>query len=91
MSLRLTRKQLFAASRYLEIRLDEAFGDGQETFDKDTYNLVQSAIEKTQKAMHTAMDLEARLRAQRASVPSAVINLEEARAEIESRLARLAA
>ena len=89
-SLRLTRKQLIATSKYLEQKLDELF-ESERDFDDEKVKLIQSAIEKTQKAMQTVMDLEAKLKAREAGDSGAAINLDEARAEIESRLARLAA
>ncbi|MEM9046361.1 MAG: hypothetical protein AAGC81_16875 [Pseudomonadota bacterium] len=71
--------------------MDEVLQKPKDEFDENKFEVIQSAIDKTQKAMRTVMELRAKLRAQQASDESAAINLDEARAEIKCRLARLAA
>ncbi|MEM1275171.1 MAG: hypothetical protein AAGH74_01470 [Pseudomonadota bacterium] len=90
-SLSMTRKQLVVTSNYLERLMDEAFQKPKDKFDKDEFKEIQSASDKTQKAIQTVLELQAKLRAQQASDEGAAINLDEARAEIKNRLARLAA
>ncbi|MBY8977640.1 hypothetical protein KHP62_17640 [Rhodobacteraceae bacterium NNCM2] len=91
--LRTTRKSLVSLARRLESMLDDDLRAGGAVLTNDQVKEVHSLIHSTQKAMQTVSEIEGKLTGQSARrIPDPpVINMEEARAEIERRLARLAA
>lgn len=91
--LRTTRKSLVSLARRLEGILDDDLQSGGKILSANQVKEVNSLINSTQKAMQTVGEIEGKLTGQSAKrIPDPpCINMEEARAEIERRLARLAA
>lgn len=91
--LRTTRKSLVSLAERLERILDDDLQSGGTVLKGDKMKEVTSLIHSTHKAMQTVGDIEAKLTGKAASqIPDPpCIDMEEARAEIERRLARLAA
>lgn len=76
-------------SRNCELQLDALFS--AEKTDKERTELIRALITTTQQAYLKVLDIEAKIALQNKARAAQVLDLEEARAEIERRLARLAA
>ena len=83
-----TRKILADTSAFLELKIDQLFETEFDKDDKEHANAVKSLIQQLQAAWRQVLDMQAKTGC---TGQGAAINLEAARAEIESRLARLAA
>ncbi|MEO0995773.1 MAG: hypothetical protein AAFX62_18485 [Pseudomonadota bacterium] len=91
--MRTTRKTLAALLGQLEILMDEDLMAGGPKDNTERLKTVQTLINTAHKSLQTVQEIEGKLSGDapgRLPDPP-VLNLEEARAEIERRLARLAA
>ncbi|MEM7178743.1 MAG: hypothetical protein AAGD47_10035 [Pseudomonadota bacterium] len=91
--LRTTRKSLVSLAERLERMLDDDLRSGGEILTDRQVKEVTSLINSTHKAMQQVGEIEGKLTGKVAKpIPDPpCIDMEEARAEIERRLARLAA
>ena len=86
------RMILANTSALLELETDRLFLERADETEQDRLKTINVLIRETQKAMMMVVDIEAKLLLRRVSADDpGLIDLEAARREIESRLARLAA
>lgn len=91
--MRITRKTLASLAVKLETMLDEGFEGPTEKETADRMKTIQGLTLSMHRAMQTVIDIEDQIHGRKsARIPDPpVLNMDEARAEIERRLARLAA
>lgn len=85
-------RRVFAdVSAFLELEIDRLFEIEHDEIDDDRIKRVTALIRENQRALLTVLDIEAKLGRDTSAARAQMLDLEDARAEIESRLARLAA
>lgn len=85
-------RKLFAdVAAFLELEMDRLWGTEIEREEEDRLRAMRALIVENQKAMRTVLEIEAKLGCETARREAHKLDLEAARAEIERRLARLAA
>ncbi len=84
-------QRVFADVRdFLEHEIDRLWASDCEDGDEDRLRAVRELVLKNQAALRTVLEIETKLGLRKADGLAQAIDLEEARAEIERRLARLA-
>ncbi|MEL6218782.1 MAG: hypothetical protein AAFR79_09985 [Pseudomonadota bacterium] len=86
------RKTFADMSAYAELELDRLFEEAASGApDPERQKSLQTLIQQTQAALLKVLDIEAKLARETNARTAQAIDLEDARAEIDRRLARLAA
>ncbi|MEM9145791.1 MAG: hypothetical protein AAGC57_06295 [Pseudomonadota bacterium] len=85
------RRTLSDVSAFLELEIDQLMESEFDPDDSDRLKALQSLIQQNQQAMLKVLDIRAKLAREADARAGQALDLEDARAEIERRLACLAA